>query len=120
MMPPTTIRVNSTSASGARAEGLPVTLKLLTWPDDLSAPAVPFDAVLHYLARMPVSGEDRRFIARRLVVHASEDVGLADPTALQAAVAAACRRSSSSACPRHASPWRRPPCTWPWRRSRTR
>ncbi|MEU0634190.1 hypothetical protein ABZ355_43850, partial [Streptomyces sp. NPDC005989] len=39
MMPPTAIRVNSTSASGARAEGLPVTLKLLTWPDDLSAPA---------------------------------------------------------------------------------
>ncbi|MFB7216489.1 hypothetical protein, partial [Streptomyces sp. NPDC056255] len=40
MMPPTAIRVNSTSASGARAEGLPATLKLLTWPDDLPAPAV--------------------------------------------------------------------------------
>jgi len=36
-----------------------------------------------------VAGEDPRFIARRLVVHASEDVGLADPTALQAATAAA-------------------------------
>lgn len=47
------------------------------------------DAALHYLARMIVAGEDPRFIARRLVVHASEDVGLADPTALQAAVAAA-------------------------------
>ncbi|MGS2589354.1 replication-associated recombination protein A [Streptomyces hebeiensis] len=47
------------------------------------------DAALHYLARMLVAGEDPRFIARRLVVHASEDVGLADPTALQAAVAAA-------------------------------
>ena len=47
------------------------------------------DAALHYLARMIVAGEDARFIARRLVVHASEDVGLADPTALQAAVAAA-------------------------------
>jgi len=35
------------------------------------------------------AGEDPRFIARRLVVHASEDVGMADPTALQAAVAAA-------------------------------
>ena len=35
------------------------------------------------------AGEDPRFIARRLIVHASEDVGLADPTALQAAVAAA-------------------------------
>ncbi|MBC8090522.1 MAG: replication-associated recombination protein A, partial [Pseudonocardia sp.] len=47
------------------------------------------DAALHYLARMIVAGEDPRFIARRLMVHASEDVGLADPTALQAAVAAA-------------------------------
>jgi len=47
------------------------------------------DAALHYLARMLVAGEDPRFIARRLTVHASEDVGLADPTALQAAVAAA-------------------------------
>jgi putative ATPase len=47
------------------------------------------DAALHYLARMIVAGEDPRFIARRLVVHASEDVGLADPTALLAATAAA-------------------------------
>jgi putative ATPase len=47
------------------------------------------DAALHYLARMIVAGEDARFIARRLVVHASEDVGMADPTALQVAVAAA-------------------------------
>lgn len=47
------------------------------------------DAALHYLARMLEAGEDARFIARRLIVHASEDVGLADPTALQTAVAAA-------------------------------
>ena len=47
------------------------------------------DAALHYLARMLEAGEDARFIARRLVVHASEDVGLADPTALTAAVNAA-------------------------------
>jgi putative ATPase len=47
------------------------------------------DAALHYLARMIEAGEDPRFIARRLVVHASEDVGMADPTALQAATAAA-------------------------------
>ncbi len=46
------------------------------------------DAALHYLARMVEAGEDPRFIARRLVVHASEDVGMADPTALQSAVAA--------------------------------
>jgi putative ATPase len=47
------------------------------------------DAALHYLARMIASGEDPRFIARRLVVHASEDVGMADPSALLVAVAAA-------------------------------
>jgi len=47
------------------------------------------DAALHYLARMIEAGEDPRFIARRLVVHASEDIGMADPTALQVAVAAA-------------------------------
>jgi putative ATPase len=47
------------------------------------------DAALHYLARMIVAGEDPRFIARRLMVHASEDIGMADPTALPVAVAAA-------------------------------
>ena len=47
------------------------------------------DAALHYLARMIEAGEDPRFIARRLIVHASEDVGMADPSALQTAVAAA-------------------------------
>ena len=41
------------------------------------------DAALHYLARMIDAGEDPRFIARRLVVHSSEDIGMADPTALQ-------------------------------------
>jgi putative ATPase len=47
------------------------------------------DAALHYLARMLVAGEDPRFLARRLVILASEDIGMADPTALQIAVAAA-------------------------------
>jgi putative ATPase len=47
------------------------------------------DAALHYLARMVEAGEDPRFIARRLVILASEDIGLADPTALTTAVAAA-------------------------------
>src|SRR5882757_9566357 len=47
------------------------------------------DAALHYLARMIVAGEDPKFIARRLMVHASEDIGMADPTALPVAVAAA-------------------------------
>ncbi|MFK4790260.1 replication-associated recombination protein A [Microbacterium sp. ZW T5_56] len=47
------------------------------------------DAAVHYLARMIEAGEDPRFIARRLVISAAEDVGLADPQALQIAVAAA-------------------------------
>ncbi|MGE5227929.1 MAG: replication-associated recombination protein A [Planctomycetaceae bacterium] len=47
------------------------------------------DAALFWLARMLEAGEDPRFIARRLIVHASEDVGLADPMALLQAVAAA-------------------------------
>jgi len=47
------------------------------------------DAALHYLARMLVAGEDPRFIARRLMILASEDIGMADPTALPLAVAAA-------------------------------
>jgi len=47
------------------------------------------DAALHYLARMLVAGEDPRFIARRLVILASEDIGMADPNALPVAVAAA-------------------------------
>jgi putative ATPase len=47
------------------------------------------DAALHYLARMVEAGEDPRFIARRLVISASEDIGMADPSALQVAVAAA-------------------------------
>ncbi|MDR2702996.1 MAG: replication-associated recombination protein A, partial [Cellulomonadaceae bacterium] len=47
------------------------------------------DAALHYLARMIVAGEDPRFIARRLIVHAAEDIGMADPSALQTATAAA-------------------------------
>ena len=46
------------------------------------------DAALHYLARMMEAGEDPRFIARRLIILASEDIGLADPTALLTAVAA--------------------------------
>lgn len=47
------------------------------------------DAAIHYLARMIEAGEDPRFIARRLIVHAAEDVGMADPQALVVAVAAA-------------------------------
>ena len=46
------------------------------------------DATMHYLARMIAAGEDPRYIARRIVIHAAEDVGLADPTVLSTAVAA--------------------------------
>src|SRR5699024_5467078 len=46
------------------------------------------DAALHYLARMIVAGEDPRFIARRIVISAAEDIGMADPQALPIAVAA--------------------------------
>ena len=47
------------------------------------------DAALYWLASMIAAGEDPRFIARRLIILASEDVGLADPRALEVAVAAA-------------------------------
>src|SRR5205807_3721128 len=47
------------------------------------------DAALFWLARMIEAGEDPRYIARRMVVHASEDVGMADPRALLVATAAA-------------------------------
>ncbi|MGO1317726.1 MAG: replication-associated recombination protein A, partial [Cellulomonadaceae bacterium] len=47
------------------------------------------DAALHYLARMIAAGEDPRFIARRVMIAAAEEVGMADPSALQTAVAAA-------------------------------
>lgn len=47
------------------------------------------DAALYWLAKMMYAGEDPRFIARRLVVHASEDIGLADPMALVVATSAA-------------------------------
>jgi putative ATPase len=47
------------------------------------------DAAVYYLARMLYAGEDPKFIARRMIIHASEDVGNADPHALLVAVAAA-------------------------------
>ncbi|MEO5902174.1 MAG: replication-associated recombination protein A [Ilumatobacteraceae bacterium] len=46
-------------------------------------------ATIHYLARMLEAGEDARFIARRMIIFASEDVGMADPQSLLVAVAAA-------------------------------
>ena len=57
------------------------------------------DAAVYWLARMLEAGEDARFIARRMIIFASEDVGLADSDALSVAVAAATRWSTSG-CPR--------------------
>jgi putative ATPase len=65
------------------------------------------DAALHYLARMIAAGEDARFVARRMVIFASEDVGMADPSALQVATAAA-PRSSTWDFRRRGSIWPRP------------
>ena len=67
------------------------------------------DAALYWLAFMLNAGEDIRFIARRLVICASEDVGLADSNALRVAVAAA----KAAACPKRAYRSRTPPCTSP-------
>ena len=47
------------------------------------------DAALYWLAHMLYAGEDPKFIARRILIHAAEDVGLADPRALEIAQAAA-------------------------------
>ena len=76
------------------------------------------DASMYYLAVMIAGGEDPKFVARRMIVFASEDVGNADPRALEVAVATAravefvglpeCRINLSQA-----------PRTWPGRRSRT-
>ena len=61
------------------------------------------DAAIHYLARMLEAGEDPRFVARRLMILASEDIGMADPSVLQTAVAAAqavARTEVQCRCPR--------------------
>src|SRR5262249_40341348 len=84
------------------------------------------DAALHYLARMIEAGEDPRFIARRIIVHASEDVGMADPSALGVAGAAGPAgrvvrpppaRVNPPPAPTPPAP--APPSTWPWHRSPT-
>ena len=77
------------------------------------------DAAVYYLAAMLEGGEDPRFLARRIVIAASEDVGNADPRALLVAVAAP-RPSSTSGCPRRSSNSRRRRSTWRGHRSRTR
>ena len=104
--------VNAESEPGTPVTGEPVTVELRHTERALDAAAVRYDragdqhydvasafiksirgsdvdAALHYLARMLEAGEDPRFVARRIVISAAEDVGMADPTALQTAVAAA-------------------------------
>jgi len=76
------------------------------------------DAALYWFARMLEGGEDARFIARRLVILASEDVGLADPLALVVADAAA-RAVEFVGLPRPSSTWLRPSSTWRVRPNRT-
>ena len=77
------------------------------------------DAALYWLARMLEAGEDRLYIARRLVRMAIEDIGLADPRALEQAIAA------MQAVHFLGDPRRRPgagaswPSIWPWRRNPT-
>lgn len=62
------------------------------------------DAALYYLAKMIYAGEDPKFIARRVVICASEDVGNADPHALQVAVSAMHNGSILSGCRRGGFP----------------
>ena len=77
------------------------------------------DASVYYLAAMLEGGEDARFIARRMIVLASEDIGNADPRALLVAVAAA-HAVEHVGLPEARSTSRRPRSTWRGRRSRTR
>lgn len=77
------------------------------------------DAALHYLARMIEAGEDPRFIARRIIILASEDIGMADPQSLPIAVAAA-QAVQLIGMPEGASRWRKRSCTWRRRGNRTR
>lgn len=70
------------------------------------------DAALYWLARMIEGGEDPKFIARRLVISAAEDIGLANPNALLLANAAFDAVQKSDGL-KGASPWLKPPFIWP-------
>ena len=70
------------------------------------------DAAVYYLAKMLYAGEDVKFIARRIMICASEDVGNADPMALTVAVSRQHRRWSGSECRRHRSFYHRRLLMW--------
>ena len=70
------------------------------------------DAALYWMARMVYAGEDPRFLFRRMLIFASEDVGLADPQAL-AVTRRPPRPSTAWACPKGGSTWPRLRSTWP-------
>ena len=76
------------------------------------------NAAIYWLARMIEAGEDPLFIARRLVVLAAEDVGMADPRALSVAVAAQ-QAVHFIGMPEGAYCWPRRPSTWRRRRRAT-
>ena len=77
------------------------------------------DAALYWLAAMIAAGEDPRFIVRRLIISASEDVGNADPRALQVAVAAA-QALDHIGLPRRSTRWPRQPSSSPIAEDRLR
>ena len=77
------------------------------------------DAAVFYLAKMLAAGEDIRFIARRIMICASEDVGNADPQALWWRSSAAQAVERGSGCPSPSSFFRRRPSMWPARRRAT-
>ncbi len=78
------------------------------------------DASLYYLAVMLEGGEDPRFIVRRMVVLASEDIGNADPAGARGRHRGRRRGRARGACPSASSPSRRRPSTCLWRPSPTR
>ena len=70
------------------------------------------DAALYWLAKMLYAGEDPRFILRRLIILAGEDIGLADPMGTGRGGFRRCRPSTSSACRRAFTPSWKPRFTW--------
>jgi putative ATPase len=77
------------------------------------------DAALYWLAKMLAAGEDPRFILRRLIILAGEDIGLADPQGLTGGRRGCTTPTNTSVCPRASSQSSRPPFTWRLRQNPT-